>query len=529
MQQRGLRNSAVVVATILAIVILASGAAVWRGVQPLPDIGLRAPTTVVELLPSVVPQPTRTPQPTLVPTPTLEPTPAQTPTPKELARAPQPAPLANVVNTRVSQGRFTAHSEVTLAQNPRDPNNLVGASKMFTDNENYVFRIGTYATFDGGKTWIDNGQLPGLDEFGVTSDPTVVFDSAGTVHVEVLAARGPSKRSALYLYSSIDGGRTWSEPQLVSDDARGFNDKEWLATDVTGGTHDGNLYTVWVQIVKETYRILFARSVDGGRSWSEPLEIASNDQVIRQGPVVSIDAAGNVYLLWSNLTTNRFEIAASRDGGQTFSAVQEGLGFANVGTLNGNLRRGFVIPGFATDPRTPDTLYVVWDDGRTGDADVLFSISTDAGQTWRRPVVISGVQNNDQFQPWVTATTTGEIYVQWFDRRDDPQNLLVHTYAARSVDTGRTWSELRVTDVASDPTVGLPLAGDLGFYGDYQALVADSESVGLFWNETRDGSQEAYFARITPDRWPSPFRVDPATPLDDPRQGVPLDAENSGT
>lgn len=500
-----------VVMMSLALVLVLGSWMVARRVEPIPVA--TAPTAPAS---SAAPAATALPAPT---TAAVAPTPGATiAAPSAPAQGVLAAPAANVPNVRVSSGRYTAYSEVTLAQNPRDPQNLVGASKMFTDNANYVFRIGTYASFDGGQTWIDNGQLPGLDAFGVTSDPVVVFDSAGTAYAEVLAARDPEGRSALYLYTSRDGGRTWSAPQLINDDASGFNDKNWITADTTGGDYDGHLYTTWVQIVEDTYRIRFARSVDGGATWSQAQDMAGDAGVTRQGPVVSVDSAGHVHLLWGNLTTARFETSVSRDGGATFTPLRTGLPFQNLPPLNGNLRRGFVLAGFAADPRTPDTVYLVWDDGRSGDGDVLFSVSTDGGERWRDPVVVNADRSNDQFQPWLAIGPGGEIYLQWFDRRDDPENLLVHTYAARSVDGGVTWSELRVSDVASDPRVGLPMAGEVGFYGDYQALTADSAGVQFFWNETRDGSQEVYSARVPLDRWGAAFTAPPAESPDRPRR-----------
>jgi hypothetical protein len=512
MQQNAYRLLTKILICLMALALggLAS-VAWWSNAQLLPaTISQPSPTAIVvsgDEAPPITPL-----APTVTPTvmPTVPPA-----TPTARATAPDPAPVANVPNVRVSAGKFTAHSEVTLAQNPRDPQNLVGASKMFTDNQNYVFRIGTYASFDGGKTWIDNGQLPGLDRFGITSDPVVTFDSDGTAYVEVLAARSPDQRSSLYLYISSDGGKTWSAPQLVTDDASGFNDKNWIVADTTGGPHDGSLYTTWVQISGEEYRIMFARSSDGGKTWSAPQELVGDNGVTRQGPNVSVDPQGDVYVVWSNLTENRLEVASSTDGGVTFSSVRAGILFQNVRPLKGNLRNGLVLAGVSADPTRPDTLYAVWGDGRRGNADILFTVSQDGGATWRAPVVVNGSMRNDQFQPWVAANTSGEIYVQWFDRRDDPQNLLVHTYAARSTDGGKTWSELRVTDIASDPTVGLPLAGNNGFYGDYQALVADEGGIHLFWNETRDGQQEVYTARVSPDRWQIPYVARQAGPTRD--------------
>lgn len=492
----------------------------WSNAQMLPSAKIDLPPTPAIVSGAPAPSP-------IPPTPTLPPA-----TPTAYATAPRPAPAAGVPNVRVSAGKFTAHSEVSLAQNPRDAQNFVGASKMFTDNENYVFRIGTYSSLDGGKSWIDNGQLAGLDQFDITSDPVVAFDSNGTAYVEVLAVANPERRSALYLYSSTDGGRTWSEPLLVTDDATGFNDKNWLVADTTNSRYTGALYTTWVQIVsvagqEDEYRIVFARSTDSGKTWSASQKIVGDPGVTRQGPNVSVDAEGDVYLLWSNLSGNHLESAVSTDGGVTFSKVREGPSFNNVRPLKGNLRNALVLPGVSVDPVKPDTLYAVWGDWRLGEADVVFSVTHDGGKTWSASVVINGATTNDQFQPWVTANRSGEIYVQWFDRRDDPNNLLVHTYAARSTDEGKTWSELRVTDVASNPTVGLPRAGEVGFYGDYQSLVADETGVQLFWNETRDGQQEVYTARITPDRWGKPYVVPRAGPTQNDRSDPPEANESS--
>src|SRR5947209_13761173 len=65
-------------------------------------------------------------------------------------------------NVRVSKDQYLAHSEPALAMNPRNHLNLLAGSKMFTDPVQYAFKIGTYYSKDGGKTWHDSGFLPGF-------------------------------------------------------------------------------------------------------------------------------------------------------------------------------------------------------------------------------------------------------------------------------------------------------------------------------------------------------------------------------
>ena len=53
------------------------------------------------------------------------------------------------VNYRASNDRFTSHSEPTIAQDPLNPNHLMAGSKMYENNEDYLFKVGTYESFDG--------------------------------------------------------------------------------------------------------------------------------------------------------------------------------------------------------------------------------------------------------------------------------------------------------------------------------------------------------------------------------------------
>ena len=50
-----------------------------------------------------------------------------------------------------------------LAAEP-EPLHLVGGSKFFTDPAHYRFKIGFFASFDGGCTWSDGGVLPVVEE-----------------------------------------------------------------------------------------------------------------------------------------------------------------------------------------------------------------------------------------------------------------------------------------------------------------------------------------------------------------------------
>src|SRR4051794_36420020 len=68
-------------------------------------------------------------------------------------------------NVKVSSDQYLAHSEPHVAENPANPKNLIAGSKMFTDPDNYEFKIGMYYSMNGGKSWTDVGWLPGYDSY----------------------------------------------------------------------------------------------------------------------------------------------------------------------------------------------------------------------------------------------------------------------------------------------------------------------------------------------------------------------------
>ena len=58
--------------------------------------------------------------------------------------------------------RFRSHSEMQIAQDPTRPRVLIGASKFYNKDRDslreYEFKVGTYVSFNRGRTWRDLGQ-----------------------------------------------------------------------------------------------------------------------------------------------------------------------------------------------------------------------------------------------------------------------------------------------------------------------------------------------------------------------------------
>jgi hypothetical protein len=435
-------------------------------------------------------------------------------------------------NLQVSHDAYRAHSEPMLVENPNNPLDLVGGSKLFTDPAQYRFKIGYFSSFDGGCTWTDGGYLPGFETRSLTSDISFAFDNHNDVYAGVLYT-GPGKESGIAVSVSRDGGKTFGVPVTVFSDPTGriFNDKPWIAVDQTRGPHSGSVYVVWSYqyggdcgfgnaCVQE---LAFSRSSDGGKTFSPARMIEGNapfctnpatgrppsstrcDAVIGSIPVVEPDgtvAVASAYMdLMSGSIPTRMIATSSHDSGDTWAPPALVATISDViGYFPPERYRNESLPAFACDARTGQ-LYLAWSDKRTGDADILLSTSRDHGETWSRPLRVNDdVVGNGalQFQPQLAVAPNGVVSVSFFDTRLDPQRKLIDVYLAQSADHGASFlKNVRITTQSWDPAVDAPVDSyGSQFIGDYQGLAADNQFVHLFWNDTRSGTQEIFTATV---------------------------------
>ncbi len=453
---------------------------------------------------------------------------------------------------RASNDVYLSHSEPHIAMNPRNHNNLVAGSKMYVNLANYLFKIGMYASFDGGRTWTDTGQLPGYptatpsqctgapdgQTFSeacllTTSDVWITFDDEGNAYAMVLYAPGGASSTGwgMNLHKSSDGGRTWGGPIVIHDHFGGLlrdmflDDKNALAVDnytqatapfaanLPGDGQVGTMYSCWN--LDDTTSglhqdIVVSTSMDGGASWSVP-EVVSLGQDLEIGCQFAITPSGTVYVSWFHYATT---VAGAP--GQMFVVRSDDHGLSwtppvLVGTVNplptklpGSRFRNLSIPAMAASP-VDGSVYVTWADYHTAnngtkDGDILVSRSTNGGVTWSAPARVNQDKignGKDQFQPQIAVTSSGQVNISYFDRRNDPDNFYIDTYLSRSDDGGAHWSDIRVTQKMWDPSINPPVSGSGEFIGDYQGLVADDDVAIPFWQDTHIGPyQEVYAARV---------------------------------
>ena len=158
---------------------------------------------------------------------------------------------------------------------------------------------------------------------GMRGAADVLVDRDGVLHVTY--AEDAAAGNLYHLYSQ-DGGSNWSSPVRVSNVVR---DSEAAGGGRLAVDGRNRLHVAWGEgpwgLPGPPLRVLYARSSDGGRTWSEPLEVDSRDKYEYDpifGPQwISVASAGedNVYLTWHGAGAAHRVFLWSSDGGQTWS------------------------------------------------------------------------------------------------------------------------------------------------------------------------------------------------------------------
>jgi len=323
-------------------------------------------------------------------------------------------------------------------------------------------------------------------------------------------ARKQNNDSGIVVAKSTDGGQTFSSFSVsFVETATRFADKEYIAADASPlSPFRDTLYLSWTLLEGDnsgfsTSRIVVQVSKDGGQSWSNPAPISPAvffDELMT-GSVPVVDAGGAVYIFYlhANPITQRSSIdfAKSTDGGLTWSAPAAAA--ANLPTPgwlfdynNGDPSLGFGFRGSSLPSAaiTSDgKIFLVWADFPNGscdpltficvNSDVRMSVSADGGTSWSAPVRITDDTGaTDQFFPWVAAHPDGLVSVVWLDRRLDPGNVLYDLFYTNTADGRRFLRNVRVSTQSSDPT-------GKGFIGDYNNVATTLEGVFTVWGDMR--------------------------------------------
>jgi hypothetical protein len=462
------------------------------------------------------------------------------------AGEPQLTKPTNVTKADLNPGRM--YAAPYLATDPSNPKVIVGATVDLRTRH-----CSMVVTTDGGVSWRPAQGSPAPNDY-----PFCVWSNFATQ-----AAMGRDGRAyvAITGWDDRDGGpRQGNMSMIVSrTDDLGTNWRPTIVTPVRGKEGeaveqhrpssiavdserggDDIVYLAWNRLQPnrtapnaEPQRPMFAVSTNGGRTFSEPVDLSKGvwTDALRQqaatsattttaapnastttttapaagsraatpnqeanfggnNPRIALDDDGNVYVAWRSTTANTagFPLApatfvsVSRDRGKTWttnSVLNYTVGSPSrlVWTKAGG-ENGSLVMIFGRNPNTTVS----------GGGDIMIQRSTDAGKTWTEPKNITDdppEQLVGQFLSTLSVAPNGRLDAAWYDTRDDPGIRANDVYYSYSSDGGVTWSKnMRISDVSINRTYGV---WGNNFDVSPPIGLASSDELAVFaWDDTRN-------------------------------------------
>ncbi|HKV41662.1 MAG TPA: sialidase family protein [Blastocatellia bacterium] len=407
----------------------------------------------------------------------------------------------------------TPHVEPCIAVDPLDASHLVSASIAATGSDR-LFTVVTYCSFDGGETW-NLGNLSALDDmrFEFAMDPWVAFGLHGPVFLSCIVSDRNGKTTALFVFKSSDGGRTWDTPTQVPLGEGGPYDRPVLEVDRTRGSHPGNVYVAGGQNhVDELHENLFqpsaSRSTDQGKSFSNPVWIRGTNLIANVNNIAMFDD-GSIILSYTDYASSDFHrvdtprvwTSLSTDRGLTFSPPH----FVTEFHVAPPARFKYPAPLQEvaidrSDGPFRNRVYAVWTNYEDDGTDIRVAYSNDLGLIWSKPVKINDNKNKcDEALPVIAINASGVLGISWMDRRASPNNDCYEVYFSASTDGGKSFlpntkvstalsCPRSVTASQSEQQSGLTVSSRWPVGGDYAGLAASPNGrFHLCWSDTRTG------------------------------------------
>jgi len=370
-------------------------------------------------------------------------------------------------------------AETSIAVDETGQHIVIGYNDTRGFDLNPISVSGVLYSEDGGRTFVDGGQLPspGNDVIGTTRFPEVFGDPdvkylghCVFVYSSILIKKfsDTADVQTMGVHRSKDCGKTWegpfevtsvTNPNGILEDGVPVDaaDKEFMDVD----PDTGRVILSWSNFTPAAIggveiRTTYSDNMRSGAppTWS-PSAIVAATESDGQASIPRFAARSkNAYVAWRRFPFpgtffgfgNSIGFARSTDNGQTWSAPIETDEFFTMDQVLGNDRVN-TSPSLAVDnshgPRKGN-VYLVYASNNSGDgADIMFQKSTDGGKTLSAPVEINASPGQDrpQWFPWVSVDSfTGRVSVFYYDQGIDTSGDLTEVSYTFSDDGGAHWS-----------------------------------------------------------------------------------------
>jgi hypothetical protein len=275
--------------------------------------------------------------------------------------------------------------------------------------------------------------------------------------------------------------------------------------------------------------IYFSYSTDGGLNFSPAHRINSWANNLGNMPTLDVGKDGTIYVAWMdyNVQTGGQGIIfldKSTNGGISWGPDIP-VDTIDLPPLHLNMNTGVRAKGAPVVrvlPSDPNHVFIVFaedpDAQGPDEADIFIRASNDGGITWpklNKVRVNDDASINDQILPWVAIKQNDIIDIAWYDKRNDPNDLIFDVYFTYSTDHGLSFAPNMQVNQMPFYAPFVPKTGDFWF-GEYLGLATDYfDAFIIYTNSNYDMLGDVIFAP-TPN--PEPYKdwgdaPDPSFPV----------------
>jgi hypothetical protein len=270
-------------------------------------------------------------------------------------------------------------------------------------------------SFDGGASFIPAVNLSATP--GHSQEGRVAVGPDGVVHVvwdEGSAGGGAPGRHLAYKRSA-NGGASFTElsitnvvmpPCAPGSAPAACTIYPGIAVDQASN----RVYVTWHDRVGSQPQVRFSRSLNGGASFSAPVEI-THAVIHAHCAAITVGPSGRLLVAYEevkqlNPHTHNSMYVQSLDGGASFSAP---VNFSNTPF--------WAMSDYPWPVEGPNgTIVVGWEDNGAGGAmDALLAVSTDGGASFGPPINLSNNPNGVSTEVVTAFGPDGTLYVVWED------------------------------------------------------------------------------------------------------------------
>jgi hypothetical protein len=406
-----------------------------------------------------------------------------------------------------------AANEPSITIDPINPTRMSIGWRQF-DSVTNNFRKGGFAyTTNGGTSWTFPGSLSTV----FRSDPVLFSTDTGTFFYLSLTAGNTFPDD---IWRSLNGGQSWTRIAPATG-----GDKQWFTIDNTNSSGRGFQYQFWTSGASGFGMRQFTRSMDGGATWMEPINIPNTPAF----GTLDVDSNGNLFIGGFNPNGGNFWCIRSSDAKiskviPSFDQITQ-VELGGVLDINRLINPvGLVGQTFLAVDRsggsTNNNIYLMAsvrpDDGLHA-SDVMFAKSTDGGQTFSAPRRINEDPANPQKWHWfgtMGVAPNGRIDVVWLDTRNAANNTDSQLFYSYSPDGGNSWSPNIAVSAPFNPFLGYPNQNKIG---DYITMVSDNGGGNVAYSATFNQEEDVYYVRVdpllAPSPTPTPTPIPTATPV----------------